>query len=141
MDCHYKSGDVIDVSNVEDMSRLKDPNCIIEQGVTLRFYIIEETPTEILLDKKPEVFKNRVIHQFLPVDSYFIVQKFLNHWKPRACIFVESEIWPNFIYCARKKAILSFLINARISQKSAWQWLLLKKLGFNIFDYFINLIL
>lgn len=56
MDCHYKSGDVIDVSNVEDMSRLKDPNCIIEQGVTLRFYIIEETPTEILLDKKQEVF-------------------------------------------------------------------------------------
>ena len=56
MDCHYKSGDVIDVSNVEDMSRLKDPNCIIEQGVTLRLHIIEETPTEILLDKKPEVF-------------------------------------------------------------------------------------
>ena len=56
MDCHYKSGDVIDVSNVEDVSRLKDPNCIIEQGVTLRLHIIEETPTEILLDKKQEVF-------------------------------------------------------------------------------------
>jgi 3-deoxy-D-manno-octulosonic-acid transferase len=64
------------------------------------------------------------------------VQKFLNHWKPRACIFVESEIWPNFIYSARKKAILSFLINARISKKTASKWLFLKKLGFNIFDYF-----
>jgi 3-deoxy-D-manno-octulosonic-acid transferase len=64
------------------------------------------------------------------------VQKFLNHWKPRACIFVESEIWPNFIYCAYKKAILSFLINARISQKTASHWLSLKKLGFNLFDYF-----
>ena len=56
MDCHYKSGDVIDVSNIEDMSRLKDPNCIIEEGVVLRLQIIEEQPTEILLDKKPEVF-------------------------------------------------------------------------------------
>jgi len=58
MDCHYKSGDVIDVSNVEEMSRLKDPNCIIEQGVILRLGIIEEQPTEILLDKKPEVLEN-----------------------------------------------------------------------------------
>lgn len=56
MDCHYKSGDVIDVSNLEDMSRLKNPDCIIEQGVILRLQILEEQPTEILLDKKPEVF-------------------------------------------------------------------------------------
>ena len=58
MDCHYKSGDVIDVSSVEEMSRLKDPNCIIEQGVILRLGIIEEQPTDILLDKKPEVLEN-----------------------------------------------------------------------------------
>lgn len=81
-------------------------------------------------------FKNRIIHQFLPVDSYFIVKKFLNYWRPRACIFVESEIWPNLIYCARQKAILSFLINARISEKSLIKWQKLKKIGFNIFDYF-----
>jgi len=82
------------------------------------------------------IFENRIIHQFLPVDSYFIVKKFLNHWRPRACIFIESEIWPNFIYCARQKAILSFLINARISEKSLAKWQKLKKIGFNIFDFF-----
>jgi uncharacterized protein HemX len=58
MDCHYKSGDVIDVSNLGDMSRLKDPNCIIEEGVVLRLQIIEEQQADILLDKKPEVFEN-----------------------------------------------------------------------------------
>ncbi len=107
-------------------------------NISILFTSTSTTSAQIIEQKilQNELFKNRVIHQFLPVDSYFIVQKFLNHWKPRACIFVESEIWPNFIYCARKKAILSFLINARISQKSASQWLLLKKLGFNIFDYF-----
>jgi 3-deoxy-D-manno-octulosonic-acid transferase len=107
-------------------------------NINILFTSTSTTSAQIIEQKilQNELFKNRVIHQFLPVDSYFIVQKFLNHWKPRACIFVESEIWPNFIYCARKKAILSFLINARISQKSASQWLLLKKLGFNIFDYF-----
>ena len=107
-------------------------------NIHILFTSTSTTSAQIIEQKilQNELFKNRVIHQFLPIDSYFIVQKFLNHWKPRACIFVESEIWPNFIYCARKKAILSFLINARISQKSASQWLLLKKLGFNIFDYF-----
>ena len=107
-------------------------------NISILFTSTSTTSAQIIEQKilQNELFKNRVIHQFLPVDSYFIVQKFLNHWKPRACIFVESEIWPNFIYCARKKAILSFLINARISQKSASQWLLLKKLGFNVFDYF-----
>jgi 3-deoxy-D-manno-octulosonic-acid transferase len=107
-------------------------------NISILFTSTSTTSAQIIEQKilQNELFKNRIIHQFLPVDSYFIVQKFLNHWKPRACIFVESEIWPNFIYCASKKAILSFLINARISQKSASQWLLLKKLGFNIFDYF-----
>lgn len=107
-------------------------------NISILFTSTSTTSAQIIEQKilQNELFKNRVIHQFLPLDSYFIVQKFLNHWKPRACIFVESEIWPNFIYCARKKAILSFLINARISQKSASQWLLLKKLGFNVFDYF-----
>lgn len=110
-------------------------------NINILFTSTSTTSAQIIEQKilQNELFKNRVIHQFLPVDSYLIVQKFLNHWMPRACIFVESEIWPNFIYCARKKAILSFLINARISQKSASQWLLLKKLGFNIFDYFSSI--
>lgn len=107
-------------------------------NINILFTSTSTTSAQIIGQKilQNELFKNRVIHQFLPIDSYFIVQKFLNHWKPRACIFVESEIWPNFIYCAHKKAILSFLINARISQKTASKWLLLKKLGFHIFDYF-----
>ncbi len=107
-------------------------------NINILFTSTSTTSAQIIEQKilQNELFKNRVIHQFLPVDSYFIVQKFLNYWKPRACIFVESEIWPNFIYCARKKAILSFLINARISQKSASRWLFLKKFGGNIFDYF-----
>ena len=111
------------------------------KNINILFTSTSTTSAQIIEQKilQNELFKNRVIHQFLPVDSYLIVQKFLNHWKPRACIFIESEIWPNFIYCARKKAILSFLINARISQKSASQWLLLKKLGFNIFDYFSSI--
>ena len=27
------------------------------------------------------------------------VEKFLKHWKPNLAIMMESEIWPNFIFC------------------------------------------
>jgi 3-deoxy-D-manno-octulosonic-acid transferase len=97
-------------------------------NIHILFTSTSTTSAQIIEQKilQNELFKNRVIHQFLPIDSYFIVKKFLNYWQPRACIFVESEIWPNFIFYARKKGILSFLINARISQKTASKWFFLK---------------
>ena len=39
----------------------------------------------------------KTFHQFFPLDTEFLVEKFLNHWKPKAVFFVESEIWPNMI--------------------------------------------
>ena len=39
--CHYVDGDVIEVFSSEDLDQLKDPNCIIEEGVTIRFYVNE----------------------------------------------------------------------------------------------------
>lgn len=83
-----------------------------------------------------ELFRERVIHQFLPLDSSLIVRLFLRHWRPKAGIFIESEIWPNFIITARQKSIPLFLINARISRKSASRWYFLKMLGLNIFNNF-----
>lgn len=89
-----------------------------------------------ILVSKINAYQGRVIHQFLPIDSYFVVKKFLKYWHPRAALFVESEIWPNFITVARSHAVSSFLINARISKKSFSRWLFAKKIAINIFDYF-----
>ena len=40
----------------------------------------------------------KTIHQFFPIDTNFLIKKFLNYWKPFAAFFVDSEIWPNTIY-------------------------------------------
>ncbi len=93
------------------------------------------TSAAIIAAKLPQ-FQGRVIHQFLPIDSYFCVQNFLTFWQPRNAIFVESEIWPNLIFEARKLGVLSFLVNARMSEKSVKRWSLARLFGFNIFDYF-----
>ncbi len=96
------------------------------------------TSAKIISEKLPK-WQGRVIHQFLPIDSYFCVKNFLDFWRPRAAIFVESEIWPNLIFEARKMGALTFLVNARMSEKSAKKWLLARLIGFRIFDYFATI--
>lgn len=96
------------------------------------------TSAKIIGDKIQQnpFYTQRVIHQFLPIDSYFIIKKFLKYWRFRCIILVESEIWPNIISLSKKSGVLCFLVNARMSEKSARNWQKLRKLGFNIFDYF-----
>ncbi|MBH91140.1 MAG: hypothetical protein CMG67_03400 [Candidatus Marinimicrobia bacterium] len=45
----------------------------------------------------------RVFHQFLPYDHKLLVNNFLELWKPDIASFVDSEIWPNFIFKIKKK--------------------------------------
>ncbi len=60
-------------------------------------------------------------HQFTPIDSWFIVRKFLTHWRPDFGIFIESELWPCLISESAKKCDL-ILTNARLSDRSFNNW-------------------
>ena len=60
-------------------------------------------------------------HQFLPLDVYYLVSRFLNYWNPKAAIFIESEIWPNLVSETTKRMPL-FLLNARMSYSSFTIW-------------------
>ena len=64
----------------------------------------------------------KTFHQFFPLDTEFLVEKFLNHWRPKAVFFIESEIWPNMIKKIKEKNIPLILINARITKKSFEKW-------------------
>ena len=61
-------------------------------------------------------------HQYFPLDSNFLVKKFLNHWKPKAVFFIDSEIWPNMILKTRERNIPLILLNARITKNSFNNW-------------------
>ena len=79
---------------------------------------------------------SKVTHQFLPLDITFLTRKFLDHWKPNLCVFVDSEIWPNLILNINKKKIPLLLINARITKKSFNRWRLVKSFAKKIFRKF-----
>ena len=54
-----------------------------------------------------------------PLDFPTFVRAALLTVRPRAIVLTESEIWPNFIRKAKKYGIPLYLINARVSDRSA----------------------
>ncbi len=62
------------------------------------------------------------IHQYVPLDTPRASRHFLEHWRPDAGLFVESDLWPNLILAAKAQGVRMALINARISERSARRW-------------------
>jgi 3-deoxy-D-manno-octulosonic-acid transferase len=54
-----------------------------------------------------------------PLDFPSFAKSALKLVKPRAVVLVESEIWPVFIRTAKKYSVPVFLVNARVSDRSA----------------------
>ena len=73
-----------------------------------------------------EKFKNikNVHHRYFPVDVIYLVKKFLECWKPNLVLFVDSEIWPNFLLEINKRKIKSIILNGRITEKSFNRWII-----------------
>src|SRR5690606_17629747 len=65
---------------------------------------------------------NQVIHQYVPLDIKFAIDRFLNHWMPDAAITAESEIWPVTMMALSRKHIPQIRVNARMSDRSFGRW-------------------
>ena len=76
----------------------------------------------------------KTIHQFYPIDHFFLTEKFLNYWKPNLAIFIDSEIWPNMFNKLEHKKISLILLNARITKKTFLKWSILKNFSQRVFS-------
>jgi len=65
-----------------------------------------------------QAYGNKVVQAYCPVDIKPFVTHFIKTYKPKKCILLETEIWPNIIHELSKNKIPINLINARLSQKS-----------------------
>ena len=50
------------------------------------------------------LFGDRVVQAWLPYDVPFAVGAFLAHFRPRAGLLVETELWPNLTAAAARTA-------------------------------------
>lgn len=55
---------------------------------------------------------------YYPIDRRKFVSRALRIINPEAIVLVEAEIWPNFLWSARSRGIPTFLVNARLSDRS-----------------------
>ncbi|WP_193185923.1 3-deoxy-D-manno-octulosonic acid transferase [Nisaea sediminum] len=76
------------------------------------------TSARLMADRLP----SRAMHQFVPLDHPAWISAFLDHWRPDAAIFVESDLWPNLVLAAGQRKIPLILANARMSQGSFERW-------------------
>jgi len=97
---------------IESLLRRPDRNVLVTSGTV--------SSARIMHERLPP----RALHQFVPVDTPAATARFLDHWRPDAGLFVDSDIWPNLVLGARMRGIRLALVNARMSERSlaGWSW-------------------
>lgn len=102
-------GELISVLPLVD--RMKDRATVLVTSGTV-------TSAEIAAQRLPA----GVLHQYAPIDTPTIAERFIRHWRPDLSAFVESELWPNLIAAARTAGSKLAIANGRMSEKSAATW-------------------
>lgn len=80
------------------------------------------TSAALMAERLPALGLESVLHRFVPLDVPGWVARFLDHWRPDAAGFVESELWPNLIGGCEARGIPMMLVNARMSARSLRGW-------------------
>ncbi|RTE67161.1 3-deoxy-D-manno-octulosonic acid transferase [Amphritea opalescens] len=64
-------------------------------------------------------FGERVGHAYCPYDLPCALSRFHRRIRPRSCVIVETELWPNLIHSCAQRDVPVLVTNARLSARSA----------------------
>jgi len=64
------------------------------------------------------VWGDAVAHVYLPYDLPGAVRNFLDHFRPRVAVVMETEIWPNLYAELARRGVPLIIANARLSARS-----------------------
>jgi 3-deoxy-D-manno-octulosonic-acid transferase len=122
----------------ETVSILPVLSALTERDPDMRVLLTTGTVTSAsLLGHRLELgLEERVLHRFVPLDVPAWAARFIEHWRPDAAGFVESEIWPNLLASCRVRRVPTMLVNARLSPRSFVRWRRLPGLARDLFGGF-----
>jgi 3-deoxy-D-manno-octulosonic-acid transferase len=60
----------------------------------------------------------RLIQAYLPYDTLAMMVRFVQHFQPRLCVLMETEVWPALIQACKAADVPVALVNARLSERS-----------------------
>jgi 3-deoxy-D-manno-octulosonic-acid transferase len=75
------------------------------------------------------VYGESVIAAWLPYDTPGAVHRFLEHFRPRLGVLMETEIWPNLLAACRDFGVPVLLASARLSERSGRGYERLRRLA------------
>lgn len=90
---------------------------MLAENPALNVLVTTTTPTGSARVKA--VLADQVEHVYLPYDVPWVLQRFFEHFQPRMAVFMEKEVWPNLFDLCHRRQIPLFVINARLSARSA----------------------
>lgn len=89
--------------------------------------IVVSTTTSTGMGELRKRLPSHIEKIYYPIDRKKFVSRALRVVSPEAIVLVEAEIWPNFLWTARSRGIPTFLVNARLSERS---WRGYRRFGF-----------
>lgn len=91
---------------------------LIDALLERQFYVWVTTFTPTGSDQVQSIWKGRVGHSYLPVDTPGAVSRFLRRLQPGLGMVMESEFWPNLYAGCAQRDIKLVWISARLSERS-----------------------
>ncbi len=100
------------------------------------YRLVISTTTKTGQELAQEVFANVAeLVFYMPFDWRFSVKRALRHIKPSVILIMETEIWFNFIREANKNGAGVFIVNGRLSEKSANRYAMIPKTMRRVLHY------
>jgi 3-deoxy-D-manno-octulosonic-acid transferase len=87
-----------------------------------------------------EIASGRVRQVYLPYDICWAVEHFLKTFKPKLGLFMETEAWPTVVFRCKEIGLPLFLVNARLSERSARRVNQFGKAGRALFQAFAGIL-
>lgn len=105
--------------HASSVGEIEAANVLINHYLDNAYKVLVTTNTEPGYQRVRALLGDRVEHVYLPFDMPGAIARFLEHFQPQFGIIMETEIWPVLFTSCAKKSIPLFIVNARLSEKSA----------------------
>ena len=105
----------------------------LEKNKKIKKILLTSSTTSSALIFSKHKFK-KTTHIYFPIDTNYLTNKFINYWKPKMAIFIDSEIWPSMFNNLKKNNIPIVLVNGRITKKSFKRWIIFSSFAKKIFS-------
>ena len=87
-----------------------------------------------------QIASGQIRQVYLPYDLCWAVEHFLNSFKPKLGLFMETEAWPTVVFRCAEIGPPLFLVNARLSERSARRVNRFGKAGRSLFQAFAGIL-